>query len=422
MPLSQFASRAAARLTGAWRLLSVLALATASIPFVAAIDGARAKTPGKTYCFNRTCHRVLTLAETRRQIGRSRSVLASYYRNCRLDRYNPCGLTSSGAVFRPSRPDNAASPIYPNGTKLLVWNPSNRRTVVVRIDNAGPYWGKRTLDLSRAAADRLGFRHRGIARLKVSVLSAPTRSQARYRARRVYAPVRGYIGRFASLSMAIAAGGGRVSTGLTRLAQLDKAALPKTKPPLPVASAIKPANPGSYKLPPQIVRQERLATKPAPRRRLAALSRKSTAQASSRTKRTKRATPKLRTTKSRLKKASNRRLATTTRKSERRNAAKSKRAKLSSVRKKIDRRRRSQPRNPNKVRSKQAHQSATAKGNTRARSKSKSAIAARQAPARKQATRSAIPVPTTKQKPTTVVAQPSKRWRQKYFSPGGSDA
>ena len=44
---------------------------------------------------------------------------------CRRDRFNPCGLTASGEAFRPNDADNAASPIYPEGTVLLVRNPSN---------------------------------------------------------------------------------------------------------------------------------------------------------------------------------------------------------------------------------------------------------------------------------------------------------
>jgi len=178
--------------------------ASAAIVFC---DGASAKTPGKTYCFSGVCHRVLTLAETRAQVGRVRSVLASYYNDCRADRFNPCGLTASGALFEAHKADNAASPIYPNGTKLLVFNPSNGRGAVVRINNAGPYKGRRTLDVSRGAAEKLGFRHRGVARLSVKVIHAPTTAEARYQARRRYAPVQGYIGRFASMSAAEAAAG-----------------------------------------------------------------------------------------------------------------------------------------------------------------------------------------------------------------------
>jgi len=179
-----------------------------AITLPAGTHTAEAKTPGKKYCFLRTCHRVLTLSEPRRRIGRAHAVPASFYRHCKRDRFNPCGLTSSGTVFRPGKADNGASPIYPNGTKLLVWNPRNKRAAVVRIDNAGPYWGRRTLDLSHAAARKLGFSSRGVARLIVKVIYAPTPSEARYRRRRVYAPVKGYIGRFANL-----AGATRVAMG-----------------------------------------------------------------------------------------------------------------------------------------------------------------------------------------------------------------
>ena len=166
-----------------------------------------AKTPGKTYCFGGVCHRVLTLSETRARVGKKTSALTSYYDDCRADRFNPCGLTSSGALFRPGKADNAASPIYPNGTKLLVFNPRNGRAAVVRVNNAGPYKGRRMLDVSRGAATKLGFRHSGVARLIVKVVKAPTPAEARYRARRAYAPVPGYIGQFDSIGAALAASG-----------------------------------------------------------------------------------------------------------------------------------------------------------------------------------------------------------------------
>ncbi|MGI9410619.1 MAG: RlpA-like double-psi beta-barrel domain-containing protein, partial [Hyphomicrobiaceae bacterium] len=170
---------------------------------VVSSSGAAAKTPGKTYCFKGTCHRVKTITETRRDIGKVRVVYASHYDHCSRDRFNPCGLTSSGERFRPNAADNAASPIYPDGTRLLVWNPRNGRTVVVRINNAGPYKGRRKLDLSRGAAEKLGFRRRGVARLHVKVLSAPTRSEARYRRHRRYAPVPGFVGAFRSIDAAL---------------------------------------------------------------------------------------------------------------------------------------------------------------------------------------------------------------------------
>ncbi len=166
------------------------------------VSQAEAKTPGKSYCYNRVCHRVKTLAETRALVGREETLHTSFYDDCKKDRFNPCGLTSSGEVFRANTPDNAASPIYPNGTVLLIWSPATKKSAVVRVNNAGPYWRGRKLDVSKATAQKLGFAGQGVAHLKVRVLAAPTRAEATYKKRRRYDPVPGYIGAFASLDEA----------------------------------------------------------------------------------------------------------------------------------------------------------------------------------------------------------------------------
>lgn len=45
----------------------------------------------------------------------------------------------------------------PFGTKLLVENTSNGKTCQVTVTDRGPYYGKRVIDLSKAAADKLGL-------------------------------------------------------------------------------------------------------------------------------------------------------------------------------------------------------------------------------------------------------------------------
>lgn len=197
------------------RVRAVLrALTPASAVFVVALGSvwsssvaitsapALAKTPGSTYCFYGKCHRVKTLSEMRALEGASVTLHSSHYDSCHRDRYNPCGLTSSGEPFFADRPDNAASPIYPDGTKLLVWSPLSKEAAVVRINNAGPYWGNRKLDVSRSLARKLGFERRGVAKLQIRILSAPTRSEARYKRNRRYAKVKGPIGKFESLDQA----------------------------------------------------------------------------------------------------------------------------------------------------------------------------------------------------------------------------
>ena len=181
---------------------SQLVLATFLVAFAWPQAPAAAKTPGSTYCFYKTCHRVKTLNETRALIGKSVTLNASHYDDCRKDPYNPCGLTSSGEPFYPHRPDNAASPIYPDGTILLVRNPVTQESAIIRINNAGPYWGNRKLDVSKATAKKLGFARRGVAKLETKILAAPNKQDARYRKNRTYKRVPGYIGKHNSLKTA----------------------------------------------------------------------------------------------------------------------------------------------------------------------------------------------------------------------------
>ena len=80
-----------------FRVRTALSLALSlTLPVVAA----EAKTPGKSYCFNGICHTVKTLDETRRLIGVTTTVKASFYDDPKKDSYNPSNLTSSGEYFR----------------------------------------------------------------------------------------------------------------------------------------------------------------------------------------------------------------------------------------------------------------------------------------------------------------------------------
>jgi rare lipoprotein A (peptidoglycan hydrolase) len=186
-----------------WRAVALSkTIATALAALALLAPSAQAKTPGKTYCFNGICHRVNTLQEMDSLVGKDQTFKTSFYDDCAHDRFNPCGLTSSGERFRPNDADNAASPIYPNGTVLLLRNPSNGESAVVRVNNAGPYWGSRKLDVSKGTAVKLGFKKRGVAKLEVRVVAAPSKAEAKYKKNRRYDAVPGPIGRFASLEQA----------------------------------------------------------------------------------------------------------------------------------------------------------------------------------------------------------------------------
>ncbi len=77
--------------------------------------------------------------------------------------------TSSGEVFDSHR-FTAASRALPLGSYVRVTNLDNSRSVLVRINDRGPFVHGRGIDLSEAAAERLGFRHEGIARVGVTRL------------------------------------------------------------------------------------------------------------------------------------------------------------------------------------------------------------------------------------------------------------
>ncbi|MGB3753026.1 MAG: septal ring lytic transglycosylase RlpA family protein [Parerythrobacter sp.] len=64
----------------------------------------------------------------------------------------------------------AAHKTLPFGTKLRVTNPRNGESVVVRVNDRGPFTPGRTLDLSRAAASEIGLVRRGHGRVKLERL------------------------------------------------------------------------------------------------------------------------------------------------------------------------------------------------------------------------------------------------------------
>ena len=63
----------------------------------------------------------------------------------------------------------AAHPRLPFGSFVKVTHVKNRRSVRVRINDRGPFIKGRIIDLSYAAAKKLGMLSEGVARVKVSV-------------------------------------------------------------------------------------------------------------------------------------------------------------------------------------------------------------------------------------------------------------
>lgn len=64
----------------------------------------------------------------------------------------------------------AAHKTLPMGTKVRVTNQANGKSEIVTINDRGPYIRGRIIDLTIGSAERLGFRSRGVAPVKVEVL------------------------------------------------------------------------------------------------------------------------------------------------------------------------------------------------------------------------------------------------------------
>jgi rare lipoprotein A len=77
--------------------------------------------------------------------------------------------TASGEIFDQGRL-TAAHKTLPLGTKAKVTNLKNGNTVEVEINDRGPYVGDRVIDLSRAAANALGFVESGLTLVRIEPL------------------------------------------------------------------------------------------------------------------------------------------------------------------------------------------------------------------------------------------------------------
>ena len=67
----------------------------------------------------------------------------------------------------------AASRELPLGTTIKVRNLKNNRSVVLRVNDRGPYIPGRFLDVSKGAAERLGFLNAGLAHVEIKVIKSP---------------------------------------------------------------------------------------------------------------------------------------------------------------------------------------------------------------------------------------------------------
>ena len=91
--------------------------------------------------------------------------MASYYGNELAG-----NRTANGERFDPGQL-TAAHRTLPFGSKVRVTNMSNGDSVVVRINDRGPFSRGRVIDVSHAAAREIGMQRSGTARVKLALLN-----------------------------------------------------------------------------------------------------------------------------------------------------------------------------------------------------------------------------------------------------------
>lgn len=93
--------------------------------------------------------------------------IASYYAH----KFNG-RKTSTGALY-DSKKMSAACNVLPLRTWVKVTNLKNKRWIVLQINDRLHHRNKRLIDLSKAAAQKLGYVKSGITRVKVEVIKKP---------------------------------------------------------------------------------------------------------------------------------------------------------------------------------------------------------------------------------------------------------
>lgn len=148
----------------------------------------------------------------RYQVGKPYKIAGKWYKPKEVKRYEKIGVASwYGDAFHGRKTANgeiynmnafsAAHPTLPLPSYVRVTNLSNGNSVIVRVNDRGPFAHNRLIDLSKRAADTLDFRRQGVAKVKVTLLGK--------------APLEGRDARFLEASVRVK---GRGRSGIQRIA------------------------------------------------------------------------------------------------------------------------------------------------------------------------------------------------------------
>ena len=135
-------------------------------------------------------YRALTYNVSSYKVGEPYKIAERWYRPKEYETFSETGVaswyghkfhsrqTANGEVFNMYAM-TAAHRVLPMPSVVRVTNLENGRSAIVRINDRGPYAHERIIDLSLAAAEKVGFRHKGITRVRVELLPELSRKVAR---------------------------------------------------------------------------------------------------------------------------------------------------------------------------------------------------------------------------------------------------
>ena len=98
------------------------------------------------------------------ELGDESYGIASFYSNYFYNR-----KTANQEILRKSE-FTAAHRIYPFNTLVEVTNLANKRSIIVRINDRGPYIRGRIIDLTEAASRKIGITRQGLAKVKIKII------------------------------------------------------------------------------------------------------------------------------------------------------------------------------------------------------------------------------------------------------------
>ena len=159
------ASHVSVDLRAGWRVLVAVMLAvsltacaqSSLVTNKTALQGANRQ---KSVAFAHAHKHFTTQTRTARRKGASYA-LASFY--------GEDTETASGEKFNPNEL-TAAHPTLSFGTRLRVTNVTNGRSVIVRVNDRGPFVRGRAVDVSSSAAERIGMVEQGVVKVKLDVI------------------------------------------------------------------------------------------------------------------------------------------------------------------------------------------------------------------------------------------------------------